>query len=67
MRRKDADLVNFASLEEDCVAVWILLGHVADIPVERSVFVFGPPNSTTVVEVVGQKDPNARIESDKRP
>ena len=62
MRGQDADVVNFACLHKDSIAVWILIGYVSDITIERCIFVFRVPYCAAVVQIVGEENSDVSVE-----
>ena len=64
VRSQNADLVDFAGLQEDRAAEWIVSRRVSDVAIKRRVFVFGVPHSAAVVKVVGEQNPDITVESD---
>lgn len=59
---QNADLVDFTGFQEDRAVVWVIRRNVSDVAIERRVLVFGVPHGATVVEIVGEQNPDITVE-----
>lgn len=64
VRREDSDAVNFAGLHHGGVIVGVQVCSVADVAIERRVFVDGVPQCTAFTHVAGEQYLHAAVECD---